>query len=444
MLPEERRAVLALALIYMVRMLGLFVILPVFSLFAVDYTGSTPFLIGLALGIYGLFQALLQIPFGLMSDRIGRKRTIAIGLLLMLLGSVIAALSESIYGVILGRALQGAGAIAAALMALAADLSRDSQRTKMMAGLGASIGMSFLLALILGPVLITFSSISLLFWFSALTSIAAMVILYTVVPNPKPSGFSADTSAQASTVRQLLKHRQLLRLDVSVFFLHLLITATFVAVPLLLRDSGIAKEQHWQVYLTSMLLSLLIMLPMLVLAERFGQMRKVVLAGVLGMLVVQLLFASVPSTTIAMFVAVTFFFGFLNTLESLFPSLLTRIAPAGSRGSATGIYSSSQFFGAFVGGAGGGLLLGMAGYTGLFLGMAAVCAVWLALIWGFQAPRTLGNYRYPLSGAQLSKNAVDLHQELSELPGVAEVVLALEEQVAYMKVDKSQFQPLAP
>ncbi len=442
MSPLERRTALSLALIYMVRMLGLFIILPVFVLFAADFNNSTPFLMGLALGIYGLLQAVLQIPFGLLSDKIGRKKTITIGLLLMILGSVIAAMSDSIYGVILGRALQGAGAIAAALMALAADLTRDEQRTKMMAMLGASIGLSFIVALLLGPVLINVFSISMIFWFTAGTGVLALLILHTVVPNPDSSGFRADTSAKVASLGQLIKHQDLRRLNVSIFFLHTLVTATFVAVPVLMLNGGLDKADHWQVYLPAMLLSLLVMVPMIIAAERYHRMRMVMLACVIGLFVTQLLFALLSGTLFAVLIAVVMFFCFLNTLEALLPSLVSRIAPAGSRGGASGVYASSQFLGAFVGGAGGGALLGAGGFSVLFFAMACVCGLWFLLMRGFQAPALLSSHRHKLTERELSLGA-DVSVELQNLPGVEEVFVSIDEGVAYMKVDKRRFQPSA-
>ena len=422
----------------MVRMLGLFIILPVFALFAADFENSTPFLIGLALGIYGLLQALLQIPFGLLSDRIGRKNTISLGLVLMAIGSVVAAMSDTIYGIILGRALQGSGAIAAALMALAADLTRDEQRTKMMAMLGASIGFSFILALLLGPLLINFFSISMIFWFTAGTALLAIVILHTVVPDPAITGFRADTSAKVARLGELFRHPQLRRLNLSIFFLHMLITATFVAVPVMLLNSGIGRAQHWQVYMPAMLLSVLVMVPMIILAERYKRMRGVMLTCVIGMLITQLLFATLPNTLFALLLAVVLFFCFLNTLESLLPSLVSRIAPAGSRGGASGVYSSCQFLGAFIGGAGGGWLLGQAGITGLFIGLACVCAVWFTLMLQFKTPRKLASHRRMLSPLELARGP-ELAVELRLLPGVEEVYLSSDEGAAYMKVDKSVF-----
>ena len=442
MSATERRAAWSLSLIYVVRMLGLFIILPVFTLFADDYTGSTPFLVGLAIGIYGLLQAALQIPFGMLSDRIGRKRVVTFGLLLLCLGSVVAATADSIWTVILGRALQGAGAIAAAMMALAADLTRDEQRTKVMAMLGASIGLSFILALILGPLLIGWYSIDVLFWLTAACAALGIAVLHGVVPDPPRALYNADTGANVATMRRLFSHTMLLRLDASVFLLHLLITATFFAVPLALRDAGIPSGEQWQVYLGAVVLSIAMMIPLIVLAEKRA-MRGAMLVSVAGMLVTQCLLAAsafgwLPSGPVLLFAAVTLFFGFLNALEALLPSLVSRLAPAAAKGSAMGIYSSSQFLGAFVGGAGAGWLYGSVGPAGLYTALGALCAGWLVVLAGFVPPGRVTTHRRTLSADERARGE-SVVAELEALPGVREVVLAIDEGVAYLKVDKGTF-----
>lgn len=443
LLPSERRAAYSLSLIYIVRMLGLFIVLPVFSLFSDHYAHSTPFLMGLAIGIYGLMQACLQVPFGMLSDRIGRKRVITLGLLMLIAGSVLAAMSDSIYGVIVGRALQGAGAISAALMALAADLTRDEQRTKVMASLGASIGFAFVLALILGPVLIGWFSIDGLFWLTALSAMIGLLLLHGTVPDPEQCQYSADTGANVETMRRLFKNGQLLRLDASIFMLHMLITAVFFAVPLGLREVGVDSDEQWLIYLPAVLLSIGIMVPLVIFAERYA-MRAVLIVCVAGMGATQLIFAgpgllSLPGSVLILFIGVTVFFSFLNTLEALLPSLVSRLAPAAAKGSAMGIYSSSQFLGAFVGGAGAGWLYGELGATGLYSVMAMVCVVWVCLFFGFKSPRKMTTHRRVLS-EQERQHSDGILAELQAMPGVEEVVIKVDEGVAYLKVDKNRFQ----
>ena len=445
LLPSEKRAAWSLSLIYVVRMVGLFIVLPVFSLFGDHYEHSTPFLIGLAIGIYGLLQACFQVPFGMLSDRIGRKNVITMGLLLLVLGSVIAATADSIYGVIVGRALQGAGAISAALMALAADLTRDEQRTKVMASLGASIGFAFVIALMLGPLLIGWFSIDGLFWLTAGSAVIGIVLLHTTVPNPERCQYSSDTGANLATMKSLLRNRQLLRLDGSIFVLHLLITAVFFAVPMGLRDAGLSIDKQWQVYLPAVILSIGAMIPLIIHGEKRA-MRGVLLLCVGGMGLTQLVFAwpaylSLPPSMVLLFVGVTAFFSFLNTLEALLPSLVSRIAPAAAKGSAMGIYSSSQFLGAFVGGAGAGWLYGFVGASGLYSVMALICVAWLVLLLGFTPPKKMTTHRRALSSAEQERSA-SVMQELQALPGVEEVVIRLDEGVAYLKVDKARYQEM--
>ncbi|WP_430881926.1 MFS transporter [Granulosicoccus sp. 3-233] len=446
MLPRERRATWSLSLIYMVRMIGLFIVLPVFSLFGDHYSGSTPLLIGLAIGIYGLLQACLQIPFGMLSDRIGRKKVITLGLLLLAAGSIVAATSDSIHGVIVGRALQGAGAIAAALMALAADLTRDEQRTKVMASMGASIGFAFILALILGPVLIGWFSLDGLFWLTAASAVLAIIILHTLVPTPERCQYSADTGANLATMKRLLGHRQLLRLDMSIFMLHLIITAVFFAVPLGLRDAGIASEKQWLVYLPAVLVAFGVMIPLIIWGERKA-MRAVLLLCVAGLTLTQMLFAGpqllgFDAGAVWLFIGITTFFCFMNTLEALLPSLVSRLAPAAAKGSAMGIYSTSQFLGAFAGGAGAGWLYGLVGQSGLFAVVALLCLVWGLVLRGFQPPRKMTTHRRALSTEERSRGK-GLMVELESIPGVEEVVIAVDEGVAYLKVDKTRFQEVS-
>ncbi len=429
----ERRAAWSLTLIYIVRMMGLFLILPVFTLFAGDYTASTPLLVGLAIGIYGLMQAVLQIPFGMMSDRIGRKPVIAAGLLLMLVGSVVAAMADHIAVVILGRALQGAGAVAAALMALAADLTRDEQRTKVMAMLGASIGLAFVLALIVGPALLTWFSIDGLFWLTAGCAAVALALLFLAVPDPERCHYNADTGANVATMKRLLGHRELLRLDASIFMLHLLITATFFAVPLALLDTGIGQAEQWKVYLPTVLLSVAIMVPLAMIAEKWA-MRGVLLACIAALSLLQLYFGFAGAGLMTLAVGVTLFFGCVNTLEALLPSLVSRMAPAAAKGSAMGIYSSSQFLGAFVGGVGAGFMYGSVGPRGLFIVLAVLGLLWLLAVSGFTPPRKVSTLRRSLSEEDLTQPDQTIAR-LSATRGVDEVVLAIDEGVAYIKVD---------
>jgi MFS family permease len=393
MLPGERRAALSLAGIFSLRMLGMFMILPVFALYADRIDGATPVLMGLAIGIYGMTQALLQIPFGLLSDRWGRKPVIAAGLLLFALGSVVAALSDSIYGVIAGRALQGSGAIAAAVMALAADLTREEQRTKAMAIIGISIGMSFSLALVAGPVLDHWLGLAGIFWLTAVLACLGIAVLYLVVPQPAISRLHRDAEPVPAQFLSVLRDGQLLRLDFGILSLHMILTASFTVLPLILRDTlELPSGRHWHVYLPVLVLSVVAMVPFIILAERRRRMKQVFLGAILVVALAQfglaVWHASLFSVALLLFL---FYVGF-NLLEATLPSLISKMAPPDSKGTAMGFYSSSQFFGAFLGGVLGGWLQGRAGLAGVLVFCGGAALVWLVVAASMRSPRYLTSH----------------------------------------------------
>lgn len=397
----EIRAATSLGGIFALRMLGLFMILPVFSLYAPTLTGVTPMLTGLAIGIYGLTQALLQIPFGLLSDRIGRKRVIVIGLLIFAFGSVVAAVSDSIYGVIVGRALQGAGAISAAIMALLADLTRIEIRTKAMAILGGSIGIALAASLVLGPVVSGWFGVQGIFWLTAGLALFGILVTRYIVPRPAVSSFHRDAEPIPAQFGRMLSDPQLLRLDFGIFSLHLLITANFVALPLILRDMlHLNPSHHWWVYLPVLVLAVAAMFPFIRLAERHGRMKAVFLGAILVMGLADVGLALFHQGIFVVTLLLLMFFTAFNLMEASLPSLVSRIAPPESKGTAMGIYSSSQFLGAFAGGGIGGWLLGYGGAAGVFAGCAVVAGLWLLVAAGMQKPPQ------PATGAAFARSPV--------------------------------------
>ena len=372
MLPAERKAVSVVAMIAMFRMFGLFALLPVLAIYAADLNGATPLLIGLAVGGYGLSQAMLQIPFGSLSDAIGRRPVILIGLALFALGSIVAGLSDSIYGVIGGRLLQGAGAVSATLSALLADRTRPEVRTRSMAIFGIGIGASFMLALMLGPAIAAATGVQSLFWLAAvLASVSAAMLLLL----PATTG-----QRQRSTKRGMRQAMQpeLLRIDSYVFLLHAIMTAMFVALPFVLQnDIEIPLSAHWKIYLAALATSLLGTLPLILADERQG--KAWVFSVAISLLVGGLLLLSVLTPSpMSIFAALTVFFAGFNFLEAGLPARLSIIAAEESRGAALGVFSSSQFLGAFAGGLLGGLLLAGDGRR-VFLAGTAVAVVWLVL-----------------------------------------------------------------
>ncbi len=431
----EKRAGMSLAAIYAVRMIGLFMILPVFSLYADQFEGSTPVLVGLALGIYGLTQGVLQIPYGMLSDRIGRKPMIALGLVVFALGSLIAAYADSIYGVIAGRAIQGAGAVAAVLMALAADLSREEHRLKMMGFIGVSIGFAFAISMVAGPILNQLVGLSGLFLVTAFLAMFALIILFVWVPNPQQSMFHRDTQAVPTQFKSVLADRQLLRLDFGILTLHMVLMATYVAFPLMLQnEANLASENHWKLYLPVFLLSVALMVPFIIIAETKRRMKQIFVGaiGVLAIAELNLVFGGASVWHLA-FTMVVFFTAF-NLLEASLPSLVAKMAPPDRKGTAMGVYSSSQFIGAFIGGALGGLAYEYMGGHGVYLMCSFALLVWLLLAYSMKNPRYVSTYLLKIGKidpAQVNQ----MVSSLVSVQGVAEVVIEPEEGIAYLKVE---------
>ncbi len=442
MTASEKRAVFGLAGVYGFRMLGLFLILPVFALFAEGLPGATPLLTGLAVGIYGLTQALLQIPFGLLSDRIGRKPVIFGGLLLFALGSVVAASADDVWMVILGRAVQGSGAIAAAVMALAADLTREENRTKAMATIGMTIGLSFMVAMMAGPVLGRLIGVSGIFWLTAVLALLGVALVGLVVPTPTRSCVHRDAEPIPAMFRRVLADGELLRLDLGIFSLHLILTALFLSVPLVLRDLGLEPLQHGTLYLPVMLGSIAAMVPFVILAERRGLMKPVFLGAVAALAVAQFALGLFSSQFWGFVAALTLFFTAFNLLEATLPSLISKVAPVDAKGTAMGVYSTSQFAGAFVGGLVGGWVHQQFGLIAVFQAGALIAAAWLLLALGMRKP---GRYTSRLLnlGRMEQGLAGELAGRLRGVSGVVEAVVVADEGVAYLKVDRDQLDAAA-
>ncbi|MCF8209647.1 MAG: MFS transporter [Rhodoferax sp.] len=397
----ERRSAVSLAMIFALRMLGLFLVLPVFSLEARTYPGGDdPALIGLAMGIYGLTQGVLQIPFGVASDRFGRKRVMVLGLLIFAAGSAVAALASDLTWLVIGRALQGAGAISAAVTALLADQTRDVVRTKAMAMVGASIGLMFAVSLVLSPLLNAVLGLNGLF---ALTGTLALggigVVLWWVPPEPREHAVLGQTSL-ARGLLAVLQHVGLLRLYFGVFVLHAVQLAMWVALPTLLVQAGLEKDHHWWLYLPAVLGSFVIMGGMFTL-ERRGYLRAVFLSavGLIGLVQLGLfgLANSVPTLGSLGVLLFLFFCGF-NVLEASQPSMASKIAPASARGTALGVYNTLQSLGLFTGGILGGWLVKSLGAAGLFAVCAGGMVLWLAAAWPMATPSSHGANPTPKAG----------------------------------------------
>lgn len=380
----ERKAVFSLASIFSLRMFGLFMLLPVLAVYADELSGTTPILLGLALGIYGLTQAMFQIPFGMLSDRIERKKVIACGLIIFAIGSIIAALSDSIQWLIIGRAVQGAGAISAAILALNADLTRNEQRTKAMAIIGISIGFTFLMSLIFAPILQNIVGVDGLFWLIALFAGIAILVLYKVVPSVPPSMKSQKYVPIRGQFIGALKNPRLIHLNLGILVLHLVLTALFLVLPnMLITHSGLSLSEHWKLYAPILLVSILGMAPFVIVGSK-PKFATITYRLAIFLLLISLLLTSLSMLALGMahslgclLVSMTVFFSAFNALESLLPSLVSQLAPADGKGTAIGIYNTFQFFGIFLGGLAGGWIFAIHGVSGIFVFCGIAVFGWL-------------------------------------------------------------------
>ena len=372
----ERIFALKISLIMSVRMLGLFMLFPVMSVYAADYDNSTPFLVGMAIGIYGLTQALLQIPFGYFSDRFGRKPILITGLLIFLLGSILAANTSNIILVIVGRALQGGGAISAVLMAFLADSVGEENRAKANAFVGFQIGVAFMVSLLIGPMISSKIGLQGLFWVISLLSVLAMLIVLSLKHSRPIAYYKLSIKAFKETLT-----KELVALDFSIFSLHLILAAGFIVMPVLIVEKQIVSMvDNWQIYLPAILLSFIGMLPLIVISEKFKKTKYILLLSVLLLISSQMIFFNSNLNFQIFIFTLTIFFIAFNTIEALLPSLLSRTASASKRGLAMGIFSTSQFLGTFFGGAIGGLIYDIYNLNSVFLFTIFVAIIWWFLI----------------------------------------------------------------
>ena len=435
----ERRSTFALSSIFALRMLGLFMIIPVFSVAGQAYEGATPALIGLAVGVYGLTQAILQIPFSLIADRYSRKPLIVFGLLLFALGGAIAAMSDTIYGVIIGRAIAGGGAVSAVVMALLADVTREEQRSKAMAMMGMSIGLSFVIAFSLGPWLTSLVGISGLFWVTTIMGMLAISMLLLV---PKVTRHHKNfQQGYFVQLKEVLKMKDLNRLHVSVFSLHLLLTAMFIYVPLqLINYAKIPLSSHGLIYLPLLVLSLFFAFPSIILAEKYRKMRGIFLTAIGGIILGLIFMIFGFESKYILLLGLGLFFIAFNVMEALLPSWLSKAAPIQSKATAMGVNASGQFLGAFCGGILGGQLI-MLNNTAMGWGiLTAIAIIWLIISFGLSQPRYLSSLVLRLPD---TKQTDEWTSQLLAIHGIEEVLVMPEQQVAYVKVDKLQLDDTA-
>jgi predicted MFS family arabinose efflux permease len=431
--PIEKCAVFSIASLYGFRMLGLFMVLPVMSLYFEGYHQSSAFLLGLALGIYGLTQAIFQIPLGLLSDKIGRRPVILGGLLFFILGSVVAATADSAVGVIIGRALQGMGAIASTLMALVTDLTAEQNRTKAMASIGGSIGISFAIAMVLGPVVASSFGMAGIFWLTALLGLIGAAIVLKAIPKTFSMRRNRETQTDLQQLGGLFLEPSLMRLNIGIFFLHLTLMAAFVVIPtVLVNQLSIDPDQLWWVYLSLLGGGFIAMLPAMIFAEKCKAQKKTFVSAV-GLMTVAMFVLGTTKSSVTIVLMLFVYFAAFNLLEASLPSWLSKVCPVGNRGTAMGIYSSCQFLGTFTGGILGGFALANVGVDGLFLLLAMMLLFWCLLACTMTSPKPLQTLILQVGETK----ADEFVKSISNIVGVEDILLIEGEDLAYVKVDKT-------
>ncbi|CAM3938571.1 MFS transporter [Rahnella bruchi] len=436
MTPQESRATWGLGTVFSLRMLGMFMVLPVLTTYGMKLSGASETLIGIAIGIYGLSQAVFQIPFGLLSDRVGRKPLIVFGLVIFCIGSIVAASTESIWGVIIGRALQGSGAIAAAVMALLSDLTREQNRTKAMAFIGISFGITFAIAMVLGPIITHAWGLHALFWAIAVLTILGIIITLAVVPSPATHVLNRESSMVKGSFGKVLSNAKLLKLNFGIMCLHILLMSSFVVLPQVMEHAGFPPSEHWRVYLVTMLTSFVAVIPIIIYAEKKRHMKQVFMGCVAVLLLAEIVLWSAGLHLWAVIAGIQLFFLAFNVMEAILPSLISKESPAGYKGTAMGLYSTSQFIGVAIGGSLGGYVYGHVGAGAVFLVCAAIAVVWLLVSSTMTEPPYVSSLRITLSELAVKDSA--LQARILAQPGVAEAVVVPEEFSAYVKVDTKQ------
>lgn len=433
MTPLECRATWGLGSVFSLRMLGMFMVLPVLTTYGLELHDSTEALIGIAIGIYGLTQAIFQIPFGLLSDKIGRKPLIIGGLLIFVLGSIIAALSDSIWGIIIGRALQGTGAISAAIMALLSDLTREQNRTKAMAFIGISFGITFAFAIVVGPIITHHIGLNGLFWAIAVLASCGILITLFAVPNTHKHVLNRESGFARGSFKRVLSDPQLLKLNFGILSLHTLLMSSFVALPLIMEKVGFPPQQHWKVYLITTLISFVAVLPFIIYAETKRRMKQVFLLCIGMLFIAEVVLWSQGAHLWGIFAGIQIFFLAFNIMEAILPSLISKEAPAGYKGTAMGVYSTSQFLGVALGGILGGMLYELQGASLVFMGGIALTTLWFIISLTLRQPPYVSSIRLILPEQLPTPDS--LEKKILAQAGVKDIVIVPEELSAYVKVD---------
>ncbi|VFP87465.1 Inner membrane transport protein YajR [Candidatus Erwinia haradaeae] len=433
MTPLEKYASWGLGTVFSLRMLGLFMALPILTTYGGNLNGATETLTGLAIGIYGITQAFFQIPFGVLSDRFGRKPLIISGLSIFMIGSIIAAMTESIWGVILGRALQGVGAIAGTILALLSDLMSEENYTKAITFLGISFGITFSLAIVLGPIITQALGLQELFWIIAVLTMISIIITLIIVPSTSKHTLNRESSLVTSSIRHVIGNSHLMKLNLSVFFLHVLLMSSFIGVPKHFIMVGLSAGEHWKIYLCTMSIALALAAPLLIYAEKKRQMKKVFVLAIGCILGAETVFWMIDYPIWTLITSLEIFFVSFNLIEAILPSFISKQSPVGYKGTAMGVYTTSQCIGVATGGFVGGWILDYMGSSTVFLFNMLVALSWFVLSLNLREPRYLSTLRFHLEDC--IQDPIQLQNFLKQQDGIFDAWILPHEKSAYVKID---------
>ncbi|MFP3019511.1 MAG: MFS transporter [Arsenophonus sp.] len=434
MTSKELKAIWGLGAVFTLRMMGMFIVLPILSNYGRELKNANELLLGLTIGIYGISQAIFQIPFGLMSDRFGRKKLIISGLLIFIFGSVIAAITNSIWGIIIGRALQGAGAISSVIIALISDLTSEQNRTKAMVFIGISFGITFAISIVLGPIITYIIGLHGLFWGIGLLAFGSVLIMIFIVPDSQCHIINYKTHFMKNNVKKIINNRQLLKFNFDILCLHTLLMANFVVLPLVIIDSGLQDKQHWKVYLSTLFISFIMVLPFIIYAEKKYRIKEIFLLFIGILFISELFFCFSNNHFFLIVIGLQLFFISFSVMETLLPSLISKEAPIRYKGTTMALYSISQFLGVALGGILGGLFFQLNGSFLVFIANLILCICWFFINLNMYHPSYIKNIRLILPKEIKDFNLLQI--QLMNEPGVREVMFDLKTFIVYIKIDK--------
>nr|BET44598.1 MAG: MFS transporter [Candidatus Aschnera chinzeii] len=436
MTSQELKITFGLGIVFTIRIFGIFMILPIITIYGKQLPDANNFLVGIAIGIYGITQVIFQIPYGLMSDKFNRKTIIIIGLIIYLLGSTIATVVHSIWGIIIGRALQGTSAISSTIMALLSDLTSEENMSKAVALIGISFGITFIIAIVAGPIIGNIVGLHGMYGIISITTLLGIIVAYITIPSHHTISVNYETNFVKQQIKKIINNYQLIKFNIGIFFLHTILMLNFIVIPFIMINANIAIYNHWKIYLITLLISFIIVMPIIIYTEKYKIIKKILLifTGIIAISEIFLFFSNHRISLLC--VGIQLFFIAFNVMEVLLPSLSARTAPLGCKGTAMSIYSISQFLGVSLGGGLGGICLDLYNNIELICFISFLLSIcWILINYTISPITYCNNIRISIS--HNTNDFLDLQKKLINLNGVKDVLLDRKNYYAYLKIDKN-------